>query len=238
MATENDTLTIFRDDLPDPESDLYLQRLNTFTLFPKLPIELRLMILRATFKARKVAVKPRCHYISETREPYLKYTCRNPAPIILVINQESRAFGLKHYRAFIKDTRKPDCKTYINPKIDTLTLVRFEYLRLYPFSLFKSIGGSIQKIEWRSAVWTWPLTRADAIPPNPTYLSTKGALLGLIKSSRFKGLRTLYIEGAQYRGGRKMSEQERIEGIQIIRGFFETMAKETPGLSIPEVILL
>jgi hypothetical protein len=77
--------------LPDPDQELSIQQLSEFTLFPELPVEIRLMIWRSTFR------KGVSHYLyNNGDELWLPYP--NDSPVSTRINQESRDEALKHYQ--------------------------------------------------------------------------------------------------------------------------------------------
>jgi hypothetical protein len=76
--------------LPDPDQELSIQQLSEFTLFPKLPIEIRLMIWRFTFR------KAVSHYIQRhTDDSWLKFPA--DSPISSSVNRESRQETLRYY---------------------------------------------------------------------------------------------------------------------------------------------
>jgi hypothetical protein len=86
-------------EMADPEQDLSVQQpgygATTFTCFPKLPIELRLMIWRAAFpRGRMVEI--------DFQEDHCVYS-GPPLPSTLMINQESRKETLRHYLLYYQD---------------------------------------------------------------------------------------------------------------------------------------
>jgi hypothetical protein len=77
--------------LPDPDQELSIQQLSEFTLFAKLPVEIRLMIWRFTFR------KAVSHYIQRyTDGSWLKFPAGSP--ISSSVNRESRQETLRHYQ--------------------------------------------------------------------------------------------------------------------------------------------
>jgi hypothetical protein len=87
-------------ELPDPEQELSPQnlgpKLETFTIFPKLPIELRRMIWRLTFPSRRMidltlALQHLGRFCTRRRPADPKL------PVALHVNQESRSIALKTY---------------------------------------------------------------------------------------------------------------------------------------------
>jgi len=118
MADSIHTLALLQDEFPDPEQELYFQRLptTTFHLFPKLPTELRIKIWRHTFP------RTRCITIFDggyRRGPFGSGPENNPCqhaayvrfpvpPIAYCINRESRYEALKRYQ-------------YLNPQASRVT---------------------------------------------------------------------------------------------------------------------
>jgi hypothetical protein len=77
--------------LPDPDQELSIQQLSEFTLFAKLPVEIRLMIWRFTFR------KGVSHYIKRyTDGSWLNFPA--DSPISSSVNRESRQETLRHYQ--------------------------------------------------------------------------------------------------------------------------------------------
>lgn len=151
-SEEAKMLAIFEAELPDPEAILYLQKLpefETFTCFLKLPIEIRLMIFKATFEPRRVK---------------LGIAMITPPPIVLLLNKESRPEGLKHYIPIVNNwddgaqtigphkykprlgpSERWDAIVYLNPKIDTL-VVFIETLDLISLDVEEFLGTSLAGI--------------------------------------------------------------------------------------------
>jgi hypothetical protein len=90
--------------LPDPEGELfrqYLNKLERFHPFPKLPLELRTMIWRYAFpRGRKVLYDRGCwrEYIVCKFSGYTKFIRSfTPPPAVFLVNKESRAIALSAY---------------------------------------------------------------------------------------------------------------------------------------------
>jgi hypothetical protein len=86
-------------EMADPEQGLSVQQpgygATTFTYFPKLALELRLMIWRAAFpRGRKVKIGAQLNYGTYYGPP---------VPLTLMINQESRKETLRHYLLYSQD---------------------------------------------------------------------------------------------------------------------------------------
>ncbi|KAJ5046765.1 uncharacterized protein L3040_003993 [Drepanopeziza brunnea f. sp. 'multigermtubi'] len=130
-AAEN--LQFLVGNLPDPGQELFIQldrskSLQELETFPKLPVELRLMIWRLSFPpSRLVRLHPTFN------------SSQDPLPVALRVNQESRREGLRHYYMV---QRPPDARfskyayfyprqVCINPKIDSV-YISFLHLVVYP----------------------------------------------------------------------------------------------------------
>jgi hypothetical protein len=118
--------------LPDPDRELYIQRLSEFTLFPKLPIEVRLMIWGLSF--------PNTTHFATTCWAMPSYalgvpfSLRRHSPSTSRVNIESREETLKHYHV-VKLSAEHSCKlwwhetlagkqtfTYFNTSTDTFMM--------------------------------------------------------------------------------------------------------------------
>jgi hypothetical protein len=92
-------LSLLALEMADPEQDLSIQQpgcgATTFTCFPKLALELRLMIWRATFpRGRKVKLPAQLRSFTYYGPPL---------PSTLMTNQESRTETLRHYLLCYED---------------------------------------------------------------------------------------------------------------------------------------
>jgi hypothetical protein len=112
----------------------------TFTLFPKLPIELRLKIWQLSF--------PSCHEVNFAAirtlslwrgKEVTEMEDNLPLPISLSINQESRRETLKHYSVVLRSGytgtarhREIEKPFYYNPKLDVAWLAPFIISDHYP----------------------------------------------------------------------------------------------------------
>lgn len=147
------------DTLPETHQELFLKLiqkpLTEFTLFPDLPIEVRLRIIRMLFpKDREIRLRVQYRHGEYTKDDF-----GFPPPISLWINKESRIETLKHYHFFSQvlafdDSAssiaiKPHCYC-INPHLDKLS-VGFQSLWNHNYSLFlktafKEIKHSMREI--------------------------------------------------------------------------------------------
>ena len=112
------TLTLFQ-LLPDPNQNLSIQTLSEFTLFPKLPLELRQKIWSEAFP------KGRNFYLTQLNVSCCLRQVPRP-PVSSRISRESRDETLRHYKV-LKLPRpsrfpnsKPEC-IFWNPKTDSIT---------------------------------------------------------------------------------------------------------------------
>ncbi|KAH6666690.1 hypothetical protein B0J14DRAFT_568202 [Halenospora varia] len=97
-------LLAFKLVLPDPQGDLAIQHpLEHFTLFPKLPLELRRKIWCHSFPTGRNFVQHRIISTPMNRLPESKvYRKFHPPPIAHAINKESREEFLLHYKPAIQ----------------------------------------------------------------------------------------------------------------------------------------
>jgi hypothetical protein len=110
--------------LPDPNQDLSIQTLSEFTLFPKLPLELRQKIWRHTFPKGR-------HYSSDV------WFLRAPEhPISSQVSRESRDETLRHYHV-LKLPKSPSYPKLIhkcffwNVKRDGIICSFANFIRLF-----------------------------------------------------------------------------------------------------------
>ncbi|PMD26866.1 hypothetical protein NA56DRAFT_698107 [Hyaloscypha hepaticicola] len=114
-------LSVFLFELPEPNEELSYQYPNTFELFPKLPLEIRLNIWRHTFPRRT-------HVIFNG--PYKPWPCLRvrytpPPPVSSRVNFESRQETLCRYKV-LQTSNWCNCyfrraeTLYFHPKRDIL----------------------------------------------------------------------------------------------------------------------
>jgi hypothetical protein len=124
--TAQECLLLFTLELPDPELELYIQLgkdLDTFTIFPELPLELRLEIWRGAFpNPRFVHFGPSCVYRHCIDHHQLKMKDqRLPLPVTLRTNSESRTETLKCYTVVLRDEKdkllRPLCFDHLRDKL-------------------------------------------------------------------------------------------------------------------------
>lgn len=107
------TLSIFEDELPDPNQVLYIQLgkpLDVFERFPKLPTEIRLKIWRLSFPEGRNMCLDTSYIFEGFLEDWYKHHLRRPFPIALHINQESRSETLRHYVILYQSDVSPSLK--------------------------------------------------------------------------------------------------------------------------------
>jgi 2EXR family len=91
MAESWNNLATFASELPDPDEELAYQQPNAFTLFPKLPDEIRVKIWRLTFPANTHVMFASPHGEWVHNFNYLIQLPKVPrSPISLRVNFESR----------------------------------------------------------------------------------------------------------------------------------------------------
>jgi hypothetical protein len=149
-------------------------RLNQFTLFPKLPNELRMRIWKeACFEPRIVEVDISAYPAEGPASTANRnYTTRTPTPAVLHVCSEARQIGLEHYnrifrRPFYFNIKDPkEHIIYANFEQDTILLsLGQQQIGSQNFSLLRL--GMIEQ----NALYPGTLCRikriAIPIPPNP-----------------------------------------------------------------------
>lgn len=126
-------------ELPDSDSLLFpsvplrarCTRLESFTLFPKLPLELRDMVWALTFTKRRVHIHTNCTWLPEH---CIQFKSNTRPPAIFHTNTESRAIGLKSYIVLLRhrkekayslpprEKERKHCPIYFHPEFDTVVL--------------------------------------------------------------------------------------------------------------------
>lgn len=106
----------------------FVQIPKEFTLFPRLPIELRFKIWEASIEARIVTVDPLQR--DTVHGPVNKSAVWQKVPAILHTHEESRCWGLRIYRLSFAEllTVRP---AYFNFSLDTLSILPWHISR-YP----------------------------------------------------------------------------------------------------------
>jgi hypothetical protein len=128
--TAREYLHLFTFELPDPEIQLYIQLgkdLDSFTLFQKLPLELRLKIWRSTFpKPRFVSLGRSCIGPScKVCHHEVQRDQHTPLPVTLGINSESRIETLKCYTVVLRQGEREER----GQKDKRRRLIYFDHLR-------------------------------------------------------------------------------------------------------------
>jgi hypothetical protein len=100
--------------LPDPDRELYIQKLSEFTLFTKLPVEVRLMIWDLSFSSTT-------HFATTcwSMPSYLlgaPFSFRRYSPATSRVNVESREQTLKHYHV-VKLSSENSCLKWWHPSL-------------------------------------------------------------------------------------------------------------------------
>ncbi|KAH6666682.1 hypothetical protein B0J14DRAFT_196953 [Halenospora varia] len=107
----NDLINLLTHELPDADQQLFVQTiLNEFTLFPSLPLELRLRVWKFTFPPPRTMIMTSnvVNYISDydvlPGSPYI-FTRFYAPPIAYGINHESHTEVLRHYNPACHDLK-------------------------------------------------------------------------------------------------------------------------------------
>jgi len=134
-----------------------------FTLFNKLPFDLRLMVWN-------LCIPPRVVEILFNRRTGV---CRSttPIPVLLHLNQEARYFALKHYQlAFGNDNCEP--LIYFDFKIDTLYIGAGNVECCNPGYLFTALGiQDTQKVKHLASDHNLAFYKNLIYMPDPMYES-------------------------------------------------------------------
>ncbi|KAF8848124.1 hypothetical protein BDZ45DRAFT_811044 [Acephala macrosclerotiorum] len=270
MDTSDLSLSTLRLHLPDPGVVLYCRALTEFSLFPELPVELRLRIWVLSIKARKVTVNADLNHnntIFNTHGP-ITLSSRHPSPACLRICQESRQFTLIYYikllegnqsynrcSAHCRSTRRRGV-TYFNPQMDTLNLPTLNCMTARPRLSLNSqrLQHALSRVQYLELHhFTWD----DWGTPSQTAYNAQGQLQysvfnvhAPLQSSledfvgqpfgELKRLR-LVCDDLKFGGWARSwylgDENGRKECVDALKEYYEKMASEIPGFSVPEIAL-
>ncbi|KAL2067711.1 hypothetical protein VTL71DRAFT_15807 [Oculimacula yallundae] len=216
--------------------------LEEFTLFPKLPLELRIMIWKLIPRTQRRVVLNSCIVRDRYNGRVLVFSSNTPPPGILRVNKESRAVGLNRYDIIVRDSKRSGCRIYVDYEVDVVVfpdLLNCSEVG-YHQSLLPGLSGrkenvfkSIKKIELNTDVancleaehWTTP---SGACREVTRYLVAGGC----------KSLRTLVLESGSYARPKKIttkrSEAERFARGNIMSGLIKSFAK-IPSYELPVV---
>jgi hypothetical protein len=100
--------------LPDPDQELYIQKLSEFTLFPKLPIEVRLMIWDFSFP--NTTHFATCCWSMPSYGLGVPFSFRRYSPSTSRVNIESREETLKYYHV-VKLSAEHSCRLWWHPTL-------------------------------------------------------------------------------------------------------------------------
>lgn len=115
MTNPFETLNLLANMLPDPDGELFprIEKLDSFTPFPRLPIEVRTIIWKLCVpRGRTVQI--------EVNKSGSFKGSHAPAPAVLQICQESRYECLKMFSVLIENKKRQPI--YFQPNIDTIFL--------------------------------------------------------------------------------------------------------------------
>jgi hypothetical protein len=235
--------------LPDPESELfhqYLNKLDTFRPFSKLPLELRTMIWRYAFpRGRKVLYDRSSNYYD------IKHTRRfTPPPAVFLANKESRAIALSAYIRILP--LNPNCRaaTYLHLDLDTFVIKAYRDIenlgmgRARKNPVFMETLGKIQYLE---------ISNSDPLHlewchilyshlKDPLWLNTN---LRLLLPNQFKNLQNLVVgwpknpDPLRKHYARKPHdewlEEIRDEFGPALKSWFERKRERTGDYKVPEI---
>jgi hypothetical protein len=190
-----------------------MSTLTTFTLFPTLPIEIRLKIWGI------VLSNPRTVAITCNKEPYQpgkpraakSFTSDSPPPALLHVNRETRYEALSIYAPYLRILSSPHC-TYLNLSLDTLKFadgVLPYVLRVFPAEL--------------NCIQTMTIETKDC------------AYFGHYNMDILKGMKSLRELEIWARKGAVYSWDRGEWFVGVIERDFEVARKEDPGWECPRV---
>ncbi|CZR60195.1 uncharacterized protein PAC_10091 [Phialocephala subalpina] len=243
MDSEPGILNILRVELPDPDILLYIQRMpgqfDSFMLFPKLPVELRLAIWHLTFAPRKIRIKEKVRK-DKRQSPFSVYESRTPTPLSLQVNQESRAFGLQYYHILAQNSRGQGRTHYYHSKIDTVSLSMMTPYRVQRLAIeggsshLLNAMKSIENLEWHHVWWISFLSTFTG-EPEPY----SRAFQDVIKEGCFRNLKNMHIMPNQkWRvTGTLGIEGMRAGCIESLRSVFENATEVYPEVKVPSITL-
>ena len=211
------------------EDERLEERTAKFTLFPELPIEIRLQVFRAMFpRPRHVCLDADFPWTFNYETPVQSQN-RLPLPPTLFINQESRAETLKHYYVLFKQDSTA-FKSYepfaerpfvFNPTIDSVYITfgslhggtkyrRFDAWMEYLNTQLPGGTNAVQSLEIRDMNWVASITtwiQGESPMENLTRWNKPGGLRW------FHGLRELCFtehrnadNGLRYRGAYRLNQ--------------------------------
>ncbi|KAH7310021.1 hypothetical protein BKA65DRAFT_485238 [Rhexocercosporidium sp. MPI-PUGE-AT-0058] len=225
-------LELLNFELPDPNEEIAVQARGPkmFTLFPKLTLELRLMVWKCALpKGRLIDLDitmNELYYGGQGRS-------RAPFPILLQVNQESRRETLTHYALFLPRDLPKEAKKNIETCVNgsrwpVCMSPSRDFLYFYQGVIGKSVllfetlcPRAIHSIDTLAIVLT---------PYDDSQGYNDAALF-------FKGLRKLYIvqaDAAEYTASPEKWESGKLELLQKI----EKLKLLEGGRSIPEINIL
>jgi hypothetical protein len=236
--------------LPDPEGELfrqYLNKLERFHPFPKLPLELRTMIWRYAFpRGRKVLYDRGCwrEYIVCKFSGYTKFIRSfTPPPAVFLVNKESRAIALSAYIRILPLSLKSQAATYLHLDLDTFVIKDNDDLqdlsmdRAHDDPAFVETLGKIQYLEMsnsdpRYLSWCWRLCCRLGDP----WEDVEGLL-----PTHFKNLRKLVLEWPENPDPSREHYKEYLKEVRddlgpALKLWFERKREATGDYKVPEII--
>jgi len=235
---------------------------NVFPLFPKLPIELRNMIWRASFppgRRIKVAFKL-CGYLCKGK--YSQPQTTHPAPVTFHVNKESRAESMRHHESlFGFNTAGIEiAPVYFRAAVDTLMiseLLVFDHSeghleRLFPTMrlqniLFLELHNPcwVNKTLYQKALLTHGDDRSELekyiknVDETGWYSILGEALLHpqSLVMQRFPNLKRLtFVVDEEDMTRNHLNEEVQVERcLSEIRAWYEREKELNPSVEIPEI---
>jgi hypothetical protein len=244
MNESAEILEILSQDQPDAKVSQLEERLDTFTCFGKLPVEVRVIIWRFCFpRRREVYVKSG---FDSLRIDTFRYSSHHPPPLVFRVNSESRALSLKHYCVLLQDIHRPDRRVYFHPSLDTVVFLDLDPLRdgsmlARASERLLTTFQNIQSLKLRH-MW-WSQARCSIIGPCCDLTDSHSGLSvqeerSNIVPGHFKSLHELFISktpelnyersySLTYPGNENSCKRS-------LKHFFKMKAKADPEFKIPK----
>ncbi|KAK0101130.1 hypothetical protein ONS95_012889 [Cadophora gregata] len=182
----SDRLAKFTLELPDPNEQLIVQQWssNKFSFFSKLPLELRIMIWKASLpRGRLVNLNNEMTQLFCTS--HKRGACGTPFPVSLHVNQESRRETLRCYQIFRLEDFPFDIETHFWCRRRPIC---FSPSRDYFWFREAALGSTLKKFIKR-----YPVT-IRAIKTLVVELGTRDSMLSYHEAvAKFQGLQKLLI---------------------------------------------
>jgi hypothetical protein len=211
-------------------------QLQSFTLFPYLPLELRLKVWVYMVTPRIVTLHSQgkydeLHLIKNTQAMW--WTSPNPVPTILHICHESREEALKSYQRLFKPNDH-QAAIYFDFSRDTLRIgiTRSEYYLTEDTSWFST--GRDPCMEDHTAIVDWPENHEINIAENLQFMITEDDDYSLSiwhQIRRFPALRELTVMPWE-----NYDSMDR--WMKVYRAWIRSIAEKYPEWSVPKITVI